>query len=657
MFLSRYLFVLSLVYCFVVQHAYTQDMAVYSKYSESLNKSIKANIEKLTLADIQKALELEHTKPSVENYEKFKDQQFNFSINAEQSQIFKVYKDNFAEKVAQLEKGSETEILAILLRLKDQIKVDFKEKRTELLKPLLEAVESLQKESRLNASAAKKMSAASIKDVKQYSKDLVKNIEKSGISVVSVIQDGVVEEIKKKAIELATQKAASEFPDLNMTTLKSEAEAKFKYFKVGDNIKVRYAPTPNRVLTASGPIRTLDSQRVKIGFNTLSIKDIIDPRQRMAMSKSETFKSREAYIKERVSAQKSARLKYLNNNVQGEVDVLVSENEKKGYILNLGTWKTVEQVIATSLQSKVTELKKDGLEEFETAALAHSQTISSMSQSKRDFSEVLTKLRDKIMQELESDSVIAKAQAEQSALEISEKQVEEALAKELADKEEARKALEAQKLQEKQEREAAILAKKQAINNQTVKAEESDSSILIIALAVAAICLFGLVAFNKKVHDKILGNKKQSMMDIVNQDAIAVQQQNQASKPEIQVGGPRGNMAPKPIPVPSKQPAQVDVDISVESKGADQEKVVDRKKISLNLKGSTTSLEKDLIAPSISTPPGGGLTPPKAGLTPPGGGLTPPKAGLTPPGQNVDKSNLILNPNLQADGEKLQLKK
>ena len=184
-------------------------------------------------------------------------------------------------------------------------------------------------------------------------------------------------------------------------------------------------------------------------------------------------------------------------------------------------------------------------------------------------------------------------------------------------------------------------------------------------------------------------------------------------------GVPAGMGAPQQDAMSAeKTKIDLDGDVSIVRRDGAEEapQAAPRKKISLNLGSSATALSDDAApaAPQAGTtqnsidpgsiggltplgggltppgggltppgggltPPGGGLTPPGGGLTPPGGGLTPPGGGLTPPGGglkppggdqqapgsddsggeagNEDKSNLILNPNLDGSGSKLRLKK
>ncbi|MCH2208604.1 MAG: hypothetical protein MK132_22420 [Lentisphaerales bacterium] len=549
--------------------------------------------------------------------------------------------------LTKFEGPSEEQIKSTLSDIKEELKEDFKKKRKEILKPLIEAAETLKAEATKNAKNAQTLSAANIPNLQKVSDDFIDALNKLNLKAVKSTQVGVIKDVKIHAAESLTVKAEDEFPDLNIATLKKEADQKYTYYKVGDNVKLRYAPTPNRVLTASGPIRSMDTQRVKIGFSTISINDIVDRIERLAMSKTETLKQRATFVEEKVLERKVKRQQYYNDNIQSEVDKLVTANEAKGYVLNLGTWKPHVEVVSQEIQVKVASLKKTVLEDFEKVSLDYSRKSESLSQAKKDFTADFLDLRGEIEKELTSDSLIAITEAKQAAFELSEAKQEQILKDQIAAKEKEKAEKQARILKEKAEAAAAIKAKRDAINNQSEIAEESDSSTLIIALAIAAICLLGFVSFNKKVHDKILGNKKQSMADIVIQNAIDAHQS--MPKPESQQipVGPKGNMAPQLITRPPIDRTKVDVDISVETTDAEKNKLAGRKKIALNLKGSTTSLDKDLLAPS---------TPPIGGLTPPGGGMTPPKVS-TPPEESADKSNLILNPNLQADGQKLQLKK
>ena len=238
--------------------------------------------------------------------------------------------------------------------------------------------------------------------------------------------------------------------------------------------------------------------------------------------------------------------------------------------------------------------------------------------------------------------------------------------------------------------------------------------MIMIGVALTVVGLVAFVAFNGTVRNKIFGKKKKSMHEVVsnlqgnNQEGLA------PSLPVSGAGGPSGSMAPTPVATQNQAPENIektkielDDGLSIERGGDEPDPApaaTPRKKISLNLGGSTTSLEIESIdesegkvpgsaklAPPAAgglTPPGGGLTPPGGGLTPPGGGLTPPGGGLTPPGgglktpggltppggglkppgdsesnddssssENSDKSNLIMNPNLNGSGDKLRLKK
>ena len=64
-----------------------QDAAVYSKYSESLNKAIKQEVEKLSLIDLQKILSLTSVKPVLDQYNSLKNTDFKFSLSGKNAEF------------------------------------------------------------------------------------------------------------------------------------------------------------------------------------------------------------------------------------------------------------------------------------------------------------------------------------------------------------------------------------------------------------------------------------------------------------------------------------------------------------------------------------------------------------------------------------------
>ena len=641
-FLGTLLLILSLQFS-----VSAQESTVYSKYSDEVNKSIAQLVGELTLEDLKDQLGLTATAPESAQLKKFASEDFSLTLEESQDAFTKRIIAEFEKAVGDISKTDEAKIDQAKKDTEDFLSKEYLQRRSKAFTPISEAKKSLEAENSRNIKAARSVADATYKSDSKFYDELSKKIKSSVTDFVASSNGQPIENIKQKAAEQLTQKSIKEFPDLDLKALAKTAEEKFKYYKVGDSVKVQYAPTPSRVLSLSGPIKALDAQRVKINFTTISIKDIIDPLQRICMSKTETLKKRKVFQDEKVAELKESREKYFNENIQVEVDSLVKQNEANGFVLNIGKWKPASEVFEAALQAHVNKLKLSAAKEFDSAFTASNKRIKDLSDELKGFIDVLNAEKKEISEGLGFAVTKKKQDTKLAAQEMSDEELakQEALEKKrLKELQEA----EDQKLREEQERLQAIKDKQNAIAAQNQQSSDDNTVYYIIGLVVVLIIIFALVAFNKKVHDKILGNKKQSMMDIVNQPVAQQNTPQQASNnSEIEIG-PRGSMAPKlKTTPPVGNSEQVDAEIHIDR---DQEpKIIarQRKKISLNLKESTTSLDKDLI------PPGSG------GLTPPGsGGLTPPGSGeLKPPGEKIDKSNLILNPNLQADGEKLQLKK
>ncbi|NQZ58240.1 MAG: hypothetical protein HRT88_12345, partial [Lentisphaeraceae bacterium] len=210
----------------------------------------------------------------------------------------------------------------------------------------------------------------------------------------------------------------------------------------------------------------------------------------------------------------------------------------------------------------------------------------------------------------------------------------------------AKKAAAEQK--EKEQLEADKLAEDELAREK----EEQDTLVSAIIVAVVlAILVF--IAMSKNMRKKIFGGKKKKMMDVMSD----LEKAKADTKKTVRALPPMKNDGQVPI--------SLTPELSIEREAPDDTaQAAPRKKISLAPGNATESLnlDKGQTAGGL-TPPGGGLPPPGGGLTPPGGGLTPP-GGLKEVGEEKsnqtskeDKSNLILNPNLNGSGDKIRLKK
>lgn len=703
-----------------------QDVVVFSKYSESaikdLEKLANATTEK-ELLELYKVNSVKALSTSLKRYA-----EASFSVDQKlpetcEAMVKKALAD-FKTKVESLSKAERIkQIPTLKAELEQALITALNKLEQSSLKPIFDSTAELEKEKNQNQSLFDALNTAEIESTESIVTKTLKSWKKNNNSAVLETQGEFIADIKAEALVKAEKNAEETFPFPNTKDLEQEALKKYRLFKVGDKVSIKYSPRPSQVLTASGQIRAMDAQKVKIGFNSVNIKDIVDPVIQDGMSKKKTLANRKKFIDDKILAIKKQRLKHFDDNLQIVADSLIKSNEAKGYVLYIGTWTPVAKVATAYVNTKAKAWKQQNADILEKAALADAKLIDEINSNTSNYRDFFSKSVKLGQTKLAEDAKQLLSEAELAddvgfTEEDLKKLEEEEAAKKKQAQEEAAKAAAAKRKAQQDAAKKKLELEKQRQDQEAA----SQNNMIMIGVALVLVGAVAFVAFNGKVRNKIFGKKKKSMHEVVSNLQGGAQD---GSTPPLTVpgaGGPSGSMAPKPVATNEntldnieKTKINLDDGLSIERGGDEPAPVpaaaaAPRKKISLNLGGSTTSLSNESIDESEGkvsggdkptplasgglTPPGGGLTPPggvltppgggltspggltppggglkaPGGLTPPGGGLTPPGGGLKPPGdsesnddssssENSDKSNLIMNPNLNGSGDKLRLKK
>ena len=706
----RTLISLALLITFITS-ASAQDVVIYSKKSDEISKQLQELVNALNDKEVLKILKLSNVNAETAVSTEYTGKSFEVdeSLAAKAEELTNTKLTEFSEKAKKIDKK---EVKAQVPLLKDEYIKIVTEELDKLkaggLDPLNEAIKKLNAESKINNERFKALKAAEPADEDKVIAGILKALKDNNEEAVIKSNGEATTEIKKMAEEMTNKQAEEKYPFPDKKKTEAEAVKKYPKFKVGDKVQITYFPTPNRPQKASGAIRSITQDKITVGFAKVNIDDIADPIMRDGMRSDVTDKNRKDYVDNIFQDIRKARTKYYNENLQVNVDKIIAGNEKNGFILTAGKWQTAANYTSSLLSKKISDWKNEKLDVIEKAILEDGKLLNSVEGSRDGYNappkaalELFTKKIDQ-----DSEQVILQMTSVNNNVDFTEEDI-----KKFEEQEAARKAAEAEaakkKAEEDKKRKQAIKEKERLVKEQNEKpAETGSGSMILIGVVLLLIGGAAFVFFNPKLRNKLLpGGKKKSMQDVLSNLNAPGAPQPEGGLP--MPGGPvppqGGGVAPPPgVPAGMSAPAggenektkiDLDGDVSIVKRDSPEEapQAAPRKKISLNLGSSTTSLSQDSAAPAASDagttqesidsgsigglkpPGGGGLTPPGGGLKPPGaGGLTPPGGGgLTPPGggqapesddsggdpENQDKSNLILNPNLDGSGTKLRLKK
>ena len=694
-----------------------QDVVIHSKKSDNIAKSLQELIEKIDNNSILKIFKLSSVSPLTAESTEYTGKSFEVdeSLGSKAQEIADAKMKEFLSKAEALEK-KDVKIQVPILKADaiDSLSKELDKLKDVGLAPLNEAIKKLNAENAKNEEYEKSLSEAEAKDIDKVVDAILNDLKEVNEDAVIKSKGEPVVEIKKTAEEMTNKQAEEKFPFPNRKEKELEAVKKFPKFKVGDKVSVTFYPTPARPQKASGSIRSMSNEKVKINFSTVNIDDIEDPIMRDGMRPAVTDKNRQDYVDDIFADIRKERARYYNDNLQLNADSIIAQNEKNGFILTGGKWQPASEYSTSLLENKLSDWKKEKLNLLEKAKLQDGKLILEVESQRNGYNtppeEALELFKKKI--EIEAEQISVKMLvidpggeefSDDDLKKFEEKQKDDAAQKKLEDEAAAAAA---------RKKKADINKKKElaAQVNETPEDAGSSSTIMIgvVLLIVGAIAF---AFFNPKIRAKIIpgGAKKKSMEDVLSNLAPPP-----GNGPLPMPGGPNapgGAAAPPGVPAgmggasatgsADKTKIDLDGDVSIVKRDQAEEapQAAPRKKISLNLGSSAAPLtetgpsdasttQNSIDPGSIGgltppggglkppggglTPPGGGLTPPGGGLKPPGGGLTPPGGGLKPPGGNLqapgsddsggnsgneDKSNLILNPNLDGSGSKLRLKK
>ena len=718
----------------LITSASAQDVVIYSKKSDEISKQLQDLVNALKDKEILKTLKLSNVNAETAVSTEYTGKSFEVdeSLGAKAIDLTKAKMAEFIEKAKKVDKkDAKAQVPLLQEEYTKTVTEELDKLKAGGLAPLNEAIKKLNAENKINTERFNALKAAEPEDVDKVIADILKSLKENIEEAVIKSSGDPTTEIKKMAEEMTNKQSEEKFPFPDKKKTEAEAVKKYPKFKVGDKVQLTYFPTPNRPQKASGAIRSMNQEKITVGFAKVNIDDIADPIIRDGMRSDVTDKNRKDYVDNIFQDIRKARTKFYNENLQVNVDKIIAGNEKNGYILAAGKWQTAAAYTSTILSKKIEDWKKDRMDVIEKAVLEDGKLLNSVEGSREGYNGPTEKALEKFKTDIvdEVKQVIQLMAADSTTGEFTDEDYEK-----LLKEQEAKKAAEAEakKIQaaEDNKRKLAIKEKERLVKEQNEKPADSGSgSMIMIGLVLLVIGGAAFVFFNPKLRNKLLpGGKKKSMQDVLsNLNAPGAPQPTDGNLP--MPGGPMpppgGGVAPPPgVPAGMSAPAggenektkiDLDGDVSIVKRDSPEEapQAAPRKKISLNLGSSTTSLSQETAAPAASeagttqesidsgsigglkppggggltppggrlTPPGGGLKPPGAGgLTPPGGGLKPPGAGgltppggggLTPPGggqapesddsggdpENQDKSNLILNPNLDGSGTKLRLKK
>ena len=686
-----------------------QDVVIYSKKSDEVAKLLQELIEKIDNKAILKTFKLSTAKPKTAESSEFTGKSFEVddTLGEKSAEMSKATMEEFLKKAKALEREEVKAQVPILTA--DAIKAlteGLAKLKSTGLAPLNDALKRLNAENSQNEEVKKKLTDSEPLGNDKIIEDILKALKEINEEAVIKSKGEAILEIKKAAEEMTQKQAEENFPFPNRKDKELEAIKKYPKFKVGDKVTVLFAPNPSRPpQKASGSIRSMTKDKIKVNFSSINIDDIKDPIMRDGMRPAVTDANRKKHVDDIFKAIRKARTKYYNTNLQPNADSTISENEKKGFIMAGGKWQPVAEYSNTLLDKKLKDWKTDKLSLLGEAILSDGKLIKAVESERSGYNEppeqALKEFEEKIKGEAEQVLGLliindgAEAFDDEALKEYNEKQAKEA----------------EQKKQETAAAKAAAAKKKKDIQRKKdlaakandVPEESGSSQLVLIVVVLLVVGGIAFVFFNPKLRDKLIpsGKKKKSMEDVLSNLAPPP-----GNAPLPMPGGPAAPTqatAPPGVPAGMAAPAggetektkiDLDGDVSIvkrdDAENAPQ--AAPRKKISLNLGSSATALSEESAPQAATTqnsidpgsiggltppggglkPPGGGLTPPGGGLTPPGGGLKPPGGGLTPPGGvsqapgsddsggesgTEDKSNLILNPNLDGSGSKLRLKK
>ena len=719
-----------LIFIFVL-NINAQDVVVHSKKSDEAATQLRELVQALEEKDHLKSYSLKELKILTEISTKLADKSFpvpeNLKTDAEK--LAADIKEEMQKAGKAIEQDKKAELVPELVKSKiTELKEKLDAMAAKAMEPIDQAVGELKGEVNKNNSVYKTLLNTEPQGVDSLASSILRKWAKENDNAVTKTNGKAKTEIKTDAEAITEAQAEEKFPMPAKAKMEAIAEEKFPLIKVGTKIKITYFPRPNTPVTINDKIKAINATHVFFPFNKkVLINDIKDPIIRDGLNETKTKKNREEDVKSQIAKVNKERSKFFLANLQANADKIIAENEKNGFILAEGKWQPVATYVATHLTKKLTDWKNEKVGMLDKAILADNKLIGDFNDARPAFTQIMTEVHKlATLQYQEAQKTIIESinlntedtTTSDAELEAELKRQEEEAKKREADKLAAQKAANQQKIKDQK------LADQKEQERLEREAAASQSKWIMIAVVLLVIGGAAFVFLNPKLRGKILGGgKKKSMTDVVS--TLQAPGGPQPDGPLPMPGAPTGTspiapppgvpqgMAPPPgAPAPLPEKTQIDLDSGiniVRGEDADAPAAAPRKKISLNLGGSSTPLADPNSSESADTnqqnagggltppgggltppgggltppgggltppgggltPPGGGLTPPGGGLTPPGGGLTPPGGGLTPPGgglkppgsdssdeepENEDKSNLILNPNLDG-GSKLRLKK
>jgi hypothetical protein len=494
----------------------------------------------------------------------------------------------------------------------------------------------------------------------------------------SLIITDISAEANKKARELAN----SLYPALNKEKLQNQAKETFPIYREGDYIEFVYDPF--RKIPVKGKIKRISREFLFVGFSgQYAIKNILDPALRDSFFPSKVEANRNKFVDTLMAKQRYQFNVALNKNVQPMADKLIAQNENNGFIYVVGKWSPINDIIASRVNDKSTQIKAEKAENEERMRAEEAARQAEAARLKAAAEAEAQKELEAKLAKQKADAENAKRIAELQGDELSDEDKalqQEELLKQLAEEEEKAAAAAAAKRKAK-----ADLKKRKAAEEAARLAEEEANSVgalqlaaiaIIIILGVAVICF---VLFRDKIK---IGKKKRvtldqitgvgppppSTMPLPNRDKTATEEPSLADQAAASRDTEDGaKIEKKTISFSKSKPGNSSNFFSPEE--IENSETKDKPEIQNQASsGKSQAIAMSTSRPGSSsktplTPPGGGLTPPGGNLTPPGGGLTPPSSLTAPTKTKVEDeaeddngaASLITDPNLKPK-PKLQLR-
>lgn len=665
---------LLLMFYIFASSASAQDITIHSKKSDIAAGCIKILVERLSDQQMMDLLNLQEINALSEAIKTYNDVDYGpqEDLVTQLTAINDKVMADFQKKVGEApDEGKAKKINTLTEEAKKSLAEQLKALKDTLIAIPQKAISVTNGELKANEELRKALQEAEIGAITTLVKKTSKTAQKIKKEIVLTIVGTPVTKIKEFSERDTLADAEKAFPFTDPAILNATAEKNWPRYQVGDKISLTHGHRKTRV---TGKIKFINASTIKIDFGSIKIADITDIRIREGLFADKTAANRQAVIDKANKIVKRDRHVYYTKNLQLTADKYIALNEANGYILTEGKWQTVNTYCTSLIKRQVSAWRKEKEAALESA-IVNTQKVSTklktfiplfnepIVESKTAFAKAVTEAADKFKLDIPEEEDNTVAQLEE--FEKNRKAQEAAAAQKLID-DNAKKKKRKKALKDKQK------------DNETPV--EDDSGMTSIIVVVVILGLVAVIALNSKIRTQVMGaigigKKKKSMQDMM----------SHLQNPGAPAGGGNGGapgappMAPPGVPpavpganaadTPAKTKIELSPDISIE-RGPDAPQAAPRKKISLSLGSSSQSNNEEQTSPSQGiTPPGGGLTPPGGGLTPPGGGLTPPGGGLTPPGglkpvgnatpdgTSDDKSNLILNPNLNGSGDKIRLKK